>query len=119
MSTINLNKILSTHTDNEKIDKLNSNFNQIVQNGGGPQGPPGSQGVPGLPGESSDIFIEDIDGINPQKTTLLSENYKLKKVDDEFEWEDISETPKNAVIKYGYNENDIWVDYTNSKFLVL
>lgn len=119
MSTINLNKILSTDTDIEKIDKLNSNFNQIVQNGGGPQGSPGSQGIPGLPGESSDIYIEDIDGINPQKTTLLSENYKSKIVDNELEWNDISATPKNAVIKYGYNENDIWVDYTNSKFLVL
>jgi len=51
--SLNLKPVLNTQTDNEKLDVVNYNFDQIVNNGGGPkgyQGATGSQGLTGLTG---------------------------------------------------------------------
>jgi hypothetical protein len=50
MSQLNLKQILSGDTLSTVVDKLNYNFNQLVLNGGGPQGLRGLIGAPGLPG---------------------------------------------------------------------
>ena len=36
--SLNLKPVLNTQTDNEKLDVVNYNFDQIVNNGGGPKG---------------------------------------------------------------------------------
>lgn len=50
MSQLNLKQILSGDNLSIVVDKLNYNFDQIVLNGGGPQGLRGLLGSPGLPG---------------------------------------------------------------------
>jgi len=50
MSQLNLKQILSGDNLSVVVDKLNYNFNQIILNGGGPQGLRGLIGSPGLPG---------------------------------------------------------------------
>lgn len=50
MSQLNLKKILSSNDISTLVDILNYNFDQIVLNGGGPQGLRGLIGAPGLPG---------------------------------------------------------------------
>jgi hypothetical protein len=50
MSQLNLQQILSGDDLSVVVDKLNYNFNQILLNGGGPQGLQGIIGAPGLPG---------------------------------------------------------------------
>ena len=47
---INIKEIFTTDSDSIKIDKLNYNFDQLLANGGGPQGPAGSQGPAGVQG---------------------------------------------------------------------
>ena len=41
---INLKQILQSDTQQEKLDKVNYNFDQLVANGGGPMGATGSIG---------------------------------------------------------------------------
>ena len=47
---INLKQILISDTDNIKLDKVNYNFDQLVANGGGPQGSQGTDGTTGYQG---------------------------------------------------------------------
>ena len=47
---INLKQILISDTDNIKLDKVNYNFDQLVANGGGPQGSQGADGTTGYQG---------------------------------------------------------------------
>lgn len=47
---INLKQISISDTDNIKLDKVNYNFDQLVANGGGPQGPIGPKGDTGFQG---------------------------------------------------------------------
>jgi len=47
---INLKQIGSSDSDNIKLDKVNYNFDQLVANGGGPQGPIGPGGDTGAQG---------------------------------------------------------------------
>ena len=58
MSQLNLSKILSGDNLSILVDKINSNFDQIILNGGGPQGDRGIIGPPGLPG------IQGLQGIS-------------------------------------------------------
>lgn len=51
---INLKEIFSTDSDQIKLDKVNYNFDQIVANGGGPQGPAGQVGPNGAQGTTGD-----------------------------------------------------------------
>ena len=50
MSQLNLKQVLSGDNLSTVVDKINFNFDQIVLNGGGPQGLRGILGAPGLPG---------------------------------------------------------------------
>lgn len=50
MAIINLKNIGSEDTDDIKLDKVNYNFDQLVSNGGGPQGPVGNIGQTGFQG---------------------------------------------------------------------
>lgn len=47
---LNLKQILVTDSDQIKLDKVNYNFDQLVANGGGPQGPQGAAGLQGFQG---------------------------------------------------------------------
>ena len=48
--SLNLKPVLNTQTNNEKLDVVNYNFDQIVNNGGGPMGAQGTIGHQGLTG---------------------------------------------------------------------
>lgn len=48
--TINLKQLNTGDSDNLKLDKVNYNFDQLVANGGGPQGATGPQGLSGFQG---------------------------------------------------------------------
>ena len=47
---LNLKQIFVADSDQIKLDKVNYNFDQLVANGGGPQGPQGIQGPTGMTG---------------------------------------------------------------------
>tara|TARA_B100000768_G_scaffold116907_1_gene108193 strand:- start:786 stop:4118 length:3333 start_codon:yes stop_codon:yes gene_type:complete len=51
---INLKQILQSDTQQEKLDKVNYNFDQLVANGGGPMGVAGDIGETGLQGVTGD-----------------------------------------------------------------
>ena len=54
MSQLNLKQVLSSNSVSDLVDIINYNFDQIILNGGGPQGARGSIGAPGLPGLQGD-----------------------------------------------------------------
>ena len=57
---LNLKQIFYTDSDQIKLDKVNYNFDQLITNGGGPQGPVGvggSQGAQGTMGFQGPIGI--------------------------------------------------------------
>ena len=72
---INLKQVNLTDGDNIKLDKINYNFDQLVANGGGPQGPVGSkgdtgaqgvtgaQGFQGTPGDNTTAYWKNIQGV--------------------------------------------------------
>ena len=47
---INIKEIFENDSENQRIDKINYNFDQILANGGGPTGATGPQGDPGATG---------------------------------------------------------------------
>lgn len=51
---INLKQILQSDTPQERLDKINYNFDQLVANGGGPMGQTGSIGETGAQGVTGD-----------------------------------------------------------------
>ena len=59
---INLKQILQSDTQQEKLDKVNYNFDQLVANGGGPMGATGSIGETGFQGATGDDGPQGIDG---------------------------------------------------------
>jgi len=62
---INLKQILVTDPDNIKLDKVNYNFDQLVANGGGPQGydgPAGATGYQGITGYQGPQGIQGVQG---------------------------------------------------------
>lgn len=61
---LNLQKILGNDEFANIVDKLNTNFEQIVLNGGGPQGQKGIVGPPGIPGRQG---IQGNQGLQGQK----------------------------------------------------
>ena len=48
---INIKELFNEDVDNIRLDKVNYNFDQILSNGGGPQGVKGEQGISGNPGQ--------------------------------------------------------------------
>tara|TARA_B110000285_G_scaffold137079_1_gene153522 strand:+ start:21949 stop:24483 length:2535 start_codon:yes stop_codon:yes gene_type:complete len=93
---INLKQISLSDTNNIKLDKVNYNFDQLVANGGGPQGSPGNpgntgyQGVTGYKGNQGSLGDQGAVGVqgtsgqgiwkqngisgNPTKTLLPTHN---------------------------------------------
>ena len=59
---INLKQILQSDTQQEKLDKVNYNFDQLVANGGGPMGVTGDIGEAGLQGVTGDQGPQGIEG---------------------------------------------------------
>lgn len=59
---INFKEILSTDLPNEILDKLNYNFDQVIVNGGGPQGAQGAQGPQGFDGLTGDTGPQGAQG---------------------------------------------------------
>lgn len=60
--TINLKPILASDSDNIKLDKVNYNFDQLVANGGGPQGFDGAPGAIGFQGVKGDRGFQGVQG---------------------------------------------------------
>ena len=69
---INLQEIYVSDTDLIKIDKINYNFDQILGQGGGPQGLQGPQGLTGLTGPQGNMGPQG--NIGPQGSTGSSAN---------------------------------------------
>lgn len=59
---INLKQILQSDTQQERLDKINYNFDQLVANGGGPAGLTGSIGETGAQGVTGDQGPQGIQG---------------------------------------------------------
>lgn len=59
---INLKQISILDTDEIKLDKVNYNFDQLVANGGGPQGVPGPAGSTGYQGTTGNQGDQGISG---------------------------------------------------------
>lgn len=87
---INIKEIFESDSENQKLDKINYNFDQILANGGGPTGATGAQGATGATGSTgstgaqgpagpqgpagdySDFFVVDADPLaNPHNTAYL------------------------------------------------
>jgi hypothetical protein len=87
---INLKQVSNADADNIKLDKINYNFDQLVANGGGPQGPRGIkgelgpqgvtgkrgfqgdrgfQGTQGPSGDNNEVFWKNIQGDPTVPTT--------------------------------------------------
>ncbi len=64
---INLKQINISDGDNIKLDKVNYNFDQLVANGGGPQGPTGPKGDTGFQGVMGPRGFQGVTG--PQGPT--------------------------------------------------
>lgn len=64
---INLKQVNLADSDNIKLDKINYNFDQLVANGGGPQGPTGSKGDTGAQGVTGARGFQGFQGIQGEK----------------------------------------------------
>lgn len=60
---INLKQILTSDTDNIRLDKVNYNFDQLVANGGGPKGETGLAGATGYQGVKGDQGPQGTQGV--------------------------------------------------------
>jgi hypothetical protein len=71
---INLKQILQSDTQQEKLDKINYNFDQLIANGGGPMGATGSIGETGAQGVTGDQGAQGTQGPQgPQGTNGTQE----------------------------------------------
>ena len=52
---INIKEIFESDSENQKLDKINYNFDQILANGGGPSGATGAQGATGATGATGAV----------------------------------------------------------------
>lgn len=60
---MNLKQIFISDSDNDKLDKVNYNFDQILANGGGPVGAQGSVGAQGFTGFQGDQGPQGAQGV--------------------------------------------------------
>ena len=91
---MNLKQIFVIDTNNEKLDKVNYNFDQIIANGAGPigaQGAKGSQGFTGLTGDQGPQGAQGaqgsqgpsgVDGDTSWKTNIGANNVTLVPIHD-------------------------------------
>lgn len=112
--TINLKQLNSGDSDNLKLDKVNYNFDQLVANGGGPQGPQGSAGAMGYQGTTGATGSQGPQGImgfqGPVGESGADLWYKVEgdnstgTADTLYPAADATEIPPVVVI--GYNSTD-------------
>lgn len=69
----NLKQILTTDDQQQKLDKINYNFDQLVANGGGPMGYTGSIGETGMQGVSGDQGPQGITGTQGAQGPIADE----------------------------------------------
>jgi hypothetical protein len=77
MTNINIETITTSDNIKQFMDKCNSNFASIVENGGGPRGATGQDGAPGATGKRGNKFhfvsiIPDVTFGPEEATTALS-----------------------------------------------
>lgn len=90
-----IQELIASDSISQAVDKINFNFDQILLNGGGPQGPPGPLGPPGPiggRGERGSLWYEDTSsapGTNPNALTftglITGDNY-LQSNGDVWTW---------------------------------
>lgn len=90
-----IQELIASDSISQAVDKINFNFDQILLNGGGPQGPPGPLGPPGPiggRGERGSLWYEDTSsapGTNPNALTftglVAGDNY-LQSNGDVWTW---------------------------------
>ena len=87
----NLKQILQSDTQQERLDKINYNFDQLVANGGGPMGSPGPIGEIGATGVTGDQGPQGVQGIEGAQGPVASDinNY----------WKQGADYPSNQGIR--------------------
>jgi hypothetical protein len=69
----NLKQILQSDTQQERLDKINYNFDQLVANGGGPMGSTGPIGEIGATGVTGDQGPQGVQGIEGAQGPIASD----------------------------------------------
>lgn len=110
MSQLNLKQILSGDNLSTVVDKLNYNFDQIILNGGGPQGLRGILGGPGLPGPRGLIGNPGPQGEHGTYVFAGDVSPTVYQFDVEPRVGDIFlETHPNSLTVYEYQVNGEWL----------
>ena len=122
---INLKQILITDSDNIKLDKVNYNFDQLVSNGGGPQGTQGpvgetgpqgitgTQGFQGLTGPKGDKGDTGVSG--GQYWDSVTGNIIDGTFDTLYPIHDLNENTNAPNVVLGYESDDTEYAQVNNK----
>lgn len=112
---LNLKEIFVTDSDQIKLDKVNYNFDQLVANGGGPQGPQGSaglqgfqgvQGPQGLQGAQGTQGVQGPDGLAGGEHWFLIQGDGSTTIDTLIPEHNIATDANPPVIAIGYSTQD-------------
>ena len=112
---LNLKEIFVTDSDQIKLDKVNYNFDQLVANGGGPQGPQGSaglqgfqgvQGPQGLQGAQGTQGVQGPDGLAGGEHWFLIQGDGSTTIDTLIPEHNIATDVNPPVIAIGYSTQD-------------
>lgn len=126
---LNLKHIAYTDADNLKLDKVNYNFDQLVANGGGPQGFQGStgeQGFQGITGYQGNQGIEGPQGVQGPQGNNGADIWKVNAgnganlLNTLVPQHDDSERPEAPSVVFGYKSNQAEYDQVeeNSQIVV-
>ena len=114
---INIKEIFESDSENQKLDKINYNFDQILANGGGPSGATGAQGATGATGATgavgpqgatgpqgpagdyTDFFVTDV--IDPDTTPYSTVSIKRSLGATTLVLGDVSATGNGQINNYG------------------
>ena len=116
---LNLKHIAYTDADNLKLDKVNYNFDQLVANGGGPQGFQGStgeQGFQGITGYQGNQGIEGPQGVQGPQGNNGADIWKVNignnsgQLNTLIPQHDPTETPEAPSVVFGYKSNQVEYD---------
>lgn len=116
---LNLKHIAYTDADNLKLDKVNYNFDQLVANGGGPQGFQGStgeQGFQGITGYQGNQGVEGPQGVQGPQGNNGADIWKVNAgnganlLNTLVPQHDDSERPEAPSVVFGYKSNQAEYD---------
>lgn len=116
---LNLKHIAYTDADNLKLDKVNYNFDQLVANGGGPQGFQGStgkQGFQGITGYQGNQGIEGPQGVQGPQGNNGADIWKVNTgnganlLNTLVPQHDDSERPEAPSVVFGYKSSQAEYD---------